>query len=200
MAAACAVRPEELFAFRWRHVVTLPATNRIALLVEDTVHRGILRPRKAKTKGSMDYVALPHRLAAELGEWREQTTHADNDDFIFANSRGGFISKDNFLNRVLYPVRDGLKISEAKLPNFAAHLCDEGIRRTSRHFEGRAEASASREAQYGVGELHQGNTRQRICNGRCRVRRDGRNSGFRTDSVNSARYCTSPESARSVCD
>jgi integrase len=109
VAAACAVRPEELFAFRWRHLVTLPATNRVALLVEDTVHRGTLRERQAKTKGSMDYVALPHRLAAELREWRKQTKHADNDDFIFANSRGGFVSKDNFLNRVLYPVRDALR-------------------------------------------------------------------------------------------
>lgn len=42
VAAACAVRPEELFAFRWRHFIVLPDSDRHALLVEDTVHRGKL--------------------------------------------------------------------------------------------------------------------------------------------------------------
>lgn len=111
-AAVCTVRPEELFAFRWRHLITLPDTDRHALVVQDTVHRGNLRENQAKTAGSIDYVALPRGLAMELGQWRQQTEHAGDNDFIFANSRGGFISKDNFLNRVLYPVRDSMKLSK----------------------------------------------------------------------------------------
>lgn len=108
VAGACAVRPEELFAFRWRSLTELP-NGRKALLVAETVYRGEMRDF-AKTEGSKDCVALPHLLAQELEEWRAATEYPAAEDFIFPNSRGGFIHKDNYLNRVLYPVRDALKL------------------------------------------------------------------------------------------
>ena len=109
VAAACAVRPEELFAFRWRHFASLPGGVRKALLVVDSVYREF-RSDETKTVGSNDYVALPHRLAAELQEWRTETRYSADAEFIFSDSHGGFINKDNFLNRVLYPVRNELKL------------------------------------------------------------------------------------------
>jgi integrase len=110
VAGACAVRPEELFAFRWKCFAELP-NGRMALLIQETVYRGQLRDF-AKTTGSQDYVALPLLLAEELKEWREMARYSGDDDFVFPNSRGGFISKDNYLNRVLYPVRDRLKLKK----------------------------------------------------------------------------------------
>jgi integrase len=65
-----------------------------------------------KTVGSSDYVALPFRLAQELETWRADSKYRDAEDFIFPNSLGGFILKDNYLNRVLYPVRDQLKLGK----------------------------------------------------------------------------------------
>lgn len=113
VAGACAVRPGELFAFRWRSLQRL-ANGRFALLVSETVYRGTLRTF-AKTKGSLSLVAVPTLLAAELQDWRAESRYSGEDDFIFPNTHGGFISKENYLTRVLYPVKHRLKL---KMLNF----------------------------------------------------------------------------------
>ena len=48
---------------------------------------------------------LPKRLAAELMEWRSLTLTPGPDDYIFPNSRGGFLDYENFEARVLDPIR-----------------------------------------------------------------------------------------------
>lgn len=108
VAAACALRPEELFAFRWENFIALPNGRRV-LLIESTVHRGQVRDF-AKSDSSQDYVALPNALALELDAWQKDAEYGKPRDFIFPNTEGGFIHKDNYLNRVLYPVRDRLKL------------------------------------------------------------------------------------------
>lgn len=102
IGGACGVRPEELFAFRWRCLHTV-ADGRSVLEVQETVYRNKIRPY-GKTDASERFVALPARLAEELRAWRKQSRHAADDDFIFTNSGGGFIDPNNFRNRVLLPL------------------------------------------------------------------------------------------------
>jgi integrase len=77
--------------------------------VEETIYKSKLRPW-AKTEGSGDYVPLPERLVAELEEWRKLTTWPADSDFIFPNSKGGFLDYENFDARVLQPIREKLAI------------------------------------------------------------------------------------------
>jgi integrase len=105
------VRPGELFGFRWRSMELLP-NGRHALRVKETVYKSKLRAW-AKTEDSEAYVPLPRRLAAELLEWRTLTTSPADQDFIFPNSRGGFLDYENFEARVLGPIR--VKLGLAKL-------------------------------------------------------------------------------------
>jgi integrase len=103
VAGACAVRPEELFAFRWQSLQKLP-NGRSGLSIEQTVYRGVMR-NGAKTEGSVDLVAVPNLLAAELEAYREECRWSKDEDYIFTNSHGGFIDKDDYLKTVLRPVR-----------------------------------------------------------------------------------------------
>lgn len=108
VGSGTAVRPGELFGFRWRSLEKLP-TGRHALKVTETVYKSKIRPW-AKTEGSEDYVPLPKRLAAELGEWRKMSTWFGDSDFIFPNSKGGFLDYENFEARVLDPIRQKLAL------------------------------------------------------------------------------------------
>lgn len=111
VGSGTAVRPGELFAFRWRSLEELP-NGRHALRVTETVYKSKLRPW-AKTKSSEDYVPLPKRLAVELMEWRTLTPASGEQDFMFPNSQGGFADYENFEARVLEPIR--LELGLAKL-------------------------------------------------------------------------------------
>ena len=103
VGSGTAVRPGELFAFRWRSLERLP-NGRQALRVTETVYKCKLRPW-AKTEASEAYVPLPKRLATELLTWRELTTSPADQDFIFPNTQGGFMDYENFEARVLEPIR-----------------------------------------------------------------------------------------------
>jgi integrase len=111
VGSGTAVRPGELFGFRWRSLELLQ-NGRHALRVKETVYKCKLRPW-AKTEESEAYVPLPKRLAAELLEWRSLTTWAGDQDFIFPNSQGGFMDYENFEARTLDPIR--LKLGLPKL-------------------------------------------------------------------------------------
>ena len=104
------VRPGELFGFRWRSMELLP-NGRHALRVKETVYKSKLRAW-AKTEDSEAYVPLPRRLAAELLAWRILTTSPADQDFIFPNSRGGFLDYENFEARVLGPIRTKLGLAK----------------------------------------------------------------------------------------
>jgi integrase len=70
------------------------------------------RFRWAKTKGSEGDVALPERLAAELLHWRTLSAWAGDRDFIFPNSKGGFLDYENFEARVLASIRTKLRLGK----------------------------------------------------------------------------------------
>lgn len=103
VGSGTAVRPGELFAFRWRSLERLP-NGRHALRVTETVYKCRLRPW-AKTEESEAYVPLPQRLVVELMAWRNVTPCPGDRDFIFPNSQGGFMDYENFEARVLEPIR-----------------------------------------------------------------------------------------------
>jgi integrase len=103
VGAATAVRPGELFGFRWQSFGRL-ANGRHVLKVSETIYKSKIRPW-AKTEGSEGDVALPLRLAAELARWRTLTAWSTDRDFIFPNTKGGFGDYENFEARVLAPIR-----------------------------------------------------------------------------------------------
>ncbi len=124
-----AVRPGELFAFRWRSFEKLPS-GRHALKVTETIYKSKLRSW-AKTEASEDYVPLPKRLAAELEDYRRITARGADDDFIFGNSKGGFLDYENFEARVLEPIREKLQLPKLNFQilrrTYASRAVGEGL-------------------------------------------------------------------------
>ena len=112
VGAACAFRPSELLALRWRD---FDPEARV-FTIRETIYRGKLRPfTKTTEAGSKDTrlltVAIPDTLSKELVEYRAVSKMWTGDEhFIFSTREGTFMHKDNVLNRVLYPVRDKLKL------------------------------------------------------------------------------------------
>jgi integrase len=115
-----ALRPSELFAFRWRRFDYQAST----LTVAETVYKGKIRDW-GKTKKSLTVIHIPRDLADDLEAWRleceEQAREAaakdktkspklSPDDFIFANEVGGFLDTDNYRKRVLHKLARELEL------------------------------------------------------------------------------------------
>jgi integrase len=110
VGSGTAVRPGELFAFRWSSLEKLP-NDRHSLRITETVYKGKIRPW-AKTEASETYVPLPKRLAIELEAWQHLSAWSQSKDFIFPNSKGGFLDYENFEARVLDPIRQKLGLEK----------------------------------------------------------------------------------------
>ena len=116
VGAACAFRPSELLALRWRD---FDPEARV-FTIRETIYRGVLRPFTKTTKaGSKEKhlltVAIPDTLAKELVEYRggsgqESKMWTGDEHFIFSTREGTIMHKENILNRVVYPVRDKLSL------------------------------------------------------------------------------------------
>jgi integrase len=89
----------ELFALRRR------SFDGNTLTLTETIYRGKLRGY-GKTKGSLTTVNLPPELAQQIKAWLDQLEDKKPDAFMFPNADGGFILKDNYLHRVLYPLQE----------------------------------------------------------------------------------------------
>lgn len=98
-----AFRPSELFALRWKNLDGEART----LTIAETVYRGELR-RFSKTtqEGDRDHVTvyLPDAALYALLKWHSESEHNGPEDFIFPNTEGGFITKENYQKRVLTPL------------------------------------------------------------------------------------------------
>jgi len=104
-----AMRPSELFALRWRCLTNDYQTARLT----ETVYRGVLRPfTKTTQEGATQFVTafIPAVVAQSLLEWHAKAKHNGADDFVFANTQGGFITKENYQRRVLNPLADHAKV------------------------------------------------------------------------------------------
>jgi integrase len=115
-----ALRPSELFAFRWKRFDYQAST----LTVAETVYKGNIRDW-GKTKKSLTIIHIPRELADDLQAWRleceERAQEAaakdktkspflSEDDFIFANEVGGFLDTDNYRKRVLHKLARDLNL------------------------------------------------------------------------------------------
>lgn len=108
----CALRPSEFFALRWSSFDT---KAKVFHLRESIYHNEIRPYTKTTEEGDRAHrVAVPDVLVEELQEYRKElkrVPHQGKDqDFIFPTNRGTFISKDNFLNRVMKDLREKLNL------------------------------------------------------------------------------------------
>ena len=108
------MRPNELFAFRWKRFDYRAST----LTVAETVYKGKIRDW-GKTKKSLTVIHIPRRLADELPAWRleceekfkeafskgkRKSASLSPEVFIFENEDGDFLDTDNFRRRVLHKI------------------------------------------------------------------------------------------------
>jgi integrase len=105
IAAFCAMRPGEIFGLRWS------SWRGDHLQIESTAWRGILRPGRAKTKGSTAPVFIPDSLQPLLSAWREQNETALPVDLIFPSEKGTPMRAENWLRRRVKPAAAALGIT-----------------------------------------------------------------------------------------
>jgi integrase len=105
IAAFCAMRPGEIFGLRWS------SWRSDHLQIEGTAWRGVLRPGKAKTKGSKGSIALPDVLIPALKMWREQCGNPPDERLIFPTEKQTPMRPENWLRRRIKPLAMKLGIS-----------------------------------------------------------------------------------------
>jgi integrase len=105
IAAFCAMRPGEIFGLRWS------SWRGDHLQIEGTAWRGILRPGKAKTKGSKASIALPDVLVPALKMWREQCGNPPDERLIFPTEQQTPMRPENWLRRRIKPIATKLAIT-----------------------------------------------------------------------------------------
>jgi integrase len=105
IAAFCAMRPGEIFGLRWS------SWRGDHLQIEGTAWRGVLRPGKAKTKGSKASIALPDVLIPVLKMWREHCGNPSAEALVFPSEHGTPMRPENWLRRRIKPIAARLKIS-----------------------------------------------------------------------------------------
>lgn len=137
-----ALRPSELFAFRWK----CHRTASVSLTIVETVYKGKIRPF-GKTKGSLTEVPIAKDLSDDLAAWREISQQqydqrnekrkrrykseekrrsrglppSNPEAFIFPNRDGSFMDPNNYRKRVLHKLE-----KEVGLPKLTFQV----IRRT----------------------------------------------------------------------
>ena len=99
-----ALRPSELFAFRWKSFDDLNT-----LSITETIYRREIRPF-GKTPKSLGKMHLPDDLAVELRQWKLECPDTSPDAPIFPNADGGFMDTSNYRSRVLKPLAESLEI------------------------------------------------------------------------------------------
>jgi integrase len=100
-----ALRPGELFAFRWS---SLDGEHN-KLEIRETVYKGKIRPW-GKTKGSLTAIPVTGEQVEELNEWRRISKYAAPEDFIFAGRNGNFMDPSNYRKRVLHKLARQLEL------------------------------------------------------------------------------------------
>jgi integrase len=107
-----ALRPSELFAFRWKcHRV-----EAVSLTIVETIYKGKIRSY-GKTKGSLTEVPIAKDLSDDLVAWRQVSQEqydkkkkkhglppSDGEAFLFPNRDGSFMDPSNYRKRVLHRV------------------------------------------------------------------------------------------------
>jgi integrase len=115
-----ALRPSELFAFRWKRFDYAALTLKVA----ETVYKGKIQDW-GKTKKSLTVIHIPRQLADDLQAWRLEceakageafskgkraSAALSPDNFIFENEDGEFLDTGNYRKRVLHKVARNLQL------------------------------------------------------------------------------------------
>lgn len=116
IAAFCAMRPGEIFGLQWS------SWRGDHFQIEGTAWRGVLRPGKAKTKGSKAPIVIPDALRPLIDFWRAKNEKAAAESLIFPSEKGTPIRPENWLRRRIKPVAVELKIKGS--------VCFQVLRRT----------------------------------------------------------------------
>lgn len=96
-------RPSELFALKWKCFDSMKNT----LTISETIYRGKIRPyTKTTEEGDLDHVTvlLSEAVSFALLKWHSEAKSTGPEDYIFPNSEGGFLHKENYQKRVLTPL------------------------------------------------------------------------------------------------
>lgn len=104
-AARTGLRASEQWALQWSALDLENASVTVSARVDafgeiDTT----------KTEAGQRKVKLGKTLVADLKAWREATRYADDDDFVFPDSRGGFTRHTNFSKRFWIPMLTAAKV------------------------------------------------------------------------------------------
>jgi len=113
-----ALRPGELFAFRWK--CHRPQT--LSLTIVETIYKGKIRSF-GKTKGSLKEIPIPQDVSEDLLLWRQVSQERydksrrkrgpspeDSEAFMFRGRFGGFMDPSNYRKRVLHKLAEELEL------------------------------------------------------------------------------------------
>jgi integrase len=98
-----ALRPSEALALRWCDLDLTPGNSTV--LIHSSVYRGKLRDyTKVTEPGEGKRKVLPEVAVETLLHWMTVTHYSKPSDFVFVDSRGGFLHANNYRSRVLQPL------------------------------------------------------------------------------------------------
>jgi integrase len=98
-AGATGVRAGELWALRWKHVDFMAEEVTIETRVERYKAEDV-----TKTEAGSRTVPVGAAVMTLLKAWRLRSLHSRDEDLIFPNSVGGYVSHDNFSHREFRPL------------------------------------------------------------------------------------------------
>jgi integrase len=84
LVATCGLRISEALGLRWRNILW----DRGMIAIRETFVHFVMQ-EGAKTKLSRSRVEAPQLLLDVLGAWKQKTTYAEDDDFVFPSEKLG---------------------------------------------------------------------------------------------------------------
>lgn len=106
-AAASGLRASEQWALRWHHI-DLDA----AMVTVETRVDGFGEFDTTKSTAGKRTVPLGKTIVAALREWKAQSKHSKDEDFVFPDARGGFTRHTNFMKRQWKPLIEAAKVKD----------------------------------------------------------------------------------------
>jgi integrase len=95
------LRPSEAFALKWQDF----DSEKHTISIRFSLYRGVLRPyTKTSVEGDNVRLVVPELAVTALVVWYGRTEWKGEGDFIFPNSDGGCLQRENYQRRVLKPL------------------------------------------------------------------------------------------------
>jgi integrase len=100
-ASATGVRAGELHALRWRHIDFAKSEATIETRVDAYGEEDV-----TKTAAGMRTIPLSQPMVLMLKEWKLRTKRKRDEELVFPNKRGWYVSHDNMVKRKFFPLFD----------------------------------------------------------------------------------------------